>query len=59
MKAKQEYIVQKEAFNLVINREESREDYTFDGEFVMELPSEENVTPANAAEKLALWLTFS
>jgi hypothetical protein len=53
------YIVRKESFNLRINDGESKEEYAYDGETAIQLPSDETVTPENAQEKLALWLTFS
>lgn len=59
MKNKQEYVVHQESFELRTNQEQSREEYAYDGSFTLQLPSEETLTPTNAAEKLALWLTFS
>ena len=58
MKTLKKYIVMKESFDLRINTEEAREEYAYNGSIVIQLPSEENVTPKNAPEKLALWLTF-
>jgi hypothetical protein len=59
MKVTKVYLVSKEAFDCRINEGESKEEWKYEGTISAQLPSEENVTPENAKEKLSLFLTFS
>ena len=55
----QKYIVQQESFDLRLNEGETKEEWAYNASIVIQLPSDETVTPTNAPEKLSLWLTFS
>src|SRR5271170_5674506 len=47
------YLVQHETFDLRINDHEAKEEWSYDGSLIIQLPcDEDNVTPTNAKEKL-------
>jgi len=59
MSENKEYLVFKEEFEIIVNTDSRKEEYTYRGAVAIEIPSDENITPENAKEKLSLLLNFS